>query len=54
MTLHERLTAVEQEREKVFQIQQRALNAANESSAALLRLEGQMVLLKELIAEAGT
>lgn len=54
MTLRERLTQVEQERDKVAQIQQRAVNAANESGAALLRLEGQLVLLHELIAEETT
>lgn len=54
MTLQDRLARAEQDREQAAQIQQRAVNAANESGAALLRLDGQIALLKELIAAEGT
>ena len=54
MTLAERLTAAEQEREQAAQIQQRAIHAANEAQAAIFRLDGRIALLKDLIAAETT
>lgn len=50
MTLQDRLTAATHERDQMIQIQQRAIQAANEAGVALARLDGQIALLKDLIA----
>lgn len=52
MTLADRLAQAEAEQLAAQQLRQRAIAAANDAGAALLRVEGQIALLKDLIAEA--
>ena len=52
MTLQERLTTAEQRAVEVQQLRARALDAAQKAVNELVQLEGQIALLKDLIAEA--
>lgn len=50
MNLQERLSQAEATLRHHQDLQARALQAANDAAAAILRLDGQILLLKELIA----
>lgn len=53
MTLQERLRQAETEREQATQLQARAVQAANEAATSVVRLDGRIAVLKELIADEG-
>lgn len=50
-TLSDRLAALEQQQAQTQQLRERAVSAANAAGLDLVRLEAQIALVKELIAE---
>jgi len=49
MTLEERLATAEIQAAQLRELQVRSVHAANEARAALVKLEGQSALLKDLL-----